>query len=134
MYEPIEHTADVGMRVRAASLEELFCAAARALYSIVFDDLSGIGGGVRRSVEIAGTDPSLLLFDWLNELLYLSAAERVVLDDIEVTLTPGGLEALATAGDAADRQPRLEVKAITYHHLAVRAEEGTWVAEFIVDV
>ena len=42
MYEIFEHTADVGIRARAGSLEELFADAARGLFSVMVENLAAV--------------------------------------------------------------------------------------------
>src|SRR4051794_25814490 len=70
MYEHFEHTADLGLRVRAAELDTLFDEAAQALFSMVVEDLATVQPTQCIDVALQGDDPELLLFDWLRELLY----------------------------------------------------------------
>ncbi len=42
MYEIFEHTADLGIRVRAGSLDELFADAARGLFSVMVANLDAV--------------------------------------------------------------------------------------------
>jgi SHS2 domain-containing protein len=136
MFELIDHTADVGLRIRAADLAGLYRDAAVGLFSLIADPVVAGPGARAVEVEVRGDRPELLLFDWLSELLYLADSERVVLCDFAVSLVPGGLAGRARAvpiEDVADRLQR-EVKAITYHGLRVERTGGEWIAEVIVDV
>ena len=82
-FETFAHDADIGVRGRGATLGEAFANAGRALTAVVTDPAS-----VREvlSVEIAceASDPELLLFDWLNALVFEMATRRVLFARYEV--------------------------------------------------
>jgi SHS2 domain-containing protein len=136
VYELFDHTADLGLRVQAPTLEALLVEAARGLFSIIVEDIPHDGPAQRRTFEILADRPDWLLFDWLNALLYTFDTEHLLFDDFEVRLVPGGLEAEARAHRFdPTRHPRLhEVKAITYHGLAVEQTSEGFRAELIVDI
>ncbi len=136
VYEFFEHTADLGLRVRAADLEGLFTEAARGLFSMIVENLDEVAA--TRSVRffIEGDDPALLLLDWLNELLATFDTRHLLLSEFEVRLSGQGVEATARGEPLDEGRHRLdhEVKAITYHGLEVRRIDGGWEAEVIVDI
>jgi SHS2 domain-containing protein len=136
MYEVFEHTADVGLRVRAGDLPSLMQDAAQGLFSLIVANLDDVGRTVRRDVAVSGDAWDYVLFDWLSELLYYFDVERLVFGEFEVRLVPGGIEAVAL-GEPVDPARHLlehEVKAITYHGLKVEESAGGWLAEFVVDI
>ncbi len=136
MYETFEHTADLGLRVRAPDLDTLFAEAARALFSVLVENPDAVADTLTVEFEIVGDDRELLLFDWLKELLYRFDAERLLFHRFEVHVRPDGL--LATVrGELLDRSRHElghEVKAITYHGLRVEQSAEGWLAEVIVDI
>ena len=136
MYEVFEHTADLGLRVRAASFEALLAEAARGLFSLIVTNLDDVQPVLSIEYQIEGSDPHYLLFDWLNELLFAYETTHVVLVAFEVRLTAGGLAATARGEpiDTARHQLEHEVKAITYHELKVEQQADGWLAEVIVDI
>jgi SHS2 domain-containing protein len=136
MYEVFEHTADLGLRIRAATQEDLFRDAARALYSVVIANLDDVATVQSRDVRIDGSDPELLLFDWLSELLYLFDVDHLVLVDYLLKFDAGGLSATCRGErfDASRHRSEHEVKAITYHGLKVARTDQGWLAEVIVDI
>jgi SHS2 domain-containing protein len=136
MYETFEHTADLGLRVRAPDLDGLFAEAARALFATVVEDLDTVEPRQRLDVKLEGDDREYLLFDWLRELLYRFDAGHLLLCRFQVKVGPAGLEASGW-GEPLDRSRHAlshEVKAITYHGLRVEQEPGGWLAEVIVDI
>jgi SHS2 domain-containing protein len=135
MYEFFEHTADLGIRVRAADIDGLFAEAARALLAALLENPDAVQPLQRVDVELAGTDREYLLFDWLKALLYRFDAEHLVFGRFEVHVTDAGLSGTAW-GEPFDPERHLaahEVKAITYHGLRVEQANG-WLAEVIVDI
>ena len=136
MYEIFEHTADLGLRVRAADLPTLFADAGRGLFAMVVENPDSIEPGESRDFQIVGSDLTYLLFDWLNELLYLCDTEHLLCSQFEVRLDEHGLTATAR-GEPIDpdrHQLTHEIKAITYHELKVEREGAGWFAEVIVDI
>ncbi|MCS6975399.1 MAG: archease [Gemmatales bacterium] len=136
MFEVFEHTADVGLRIRAADLNTLFAEAGRALFSLIVENLDAVRPATEVTFHLQGQDLEYLLFDWLNELLYCFETQHLVFSQFKVDVTPTGLAAVARGErfDPARHQPDHEVKAITYHGLRVKQEEHGWLAEVIVDI
>jgi SHS2 domain-containing protein len=136
MYEVFDHTADLGLRVRAADLNSLLADAARGLFSVLVANLDQVRPVQEKAYDIAGTEHDYLLFDWLTELLYTFETEKLVLCQFDVRVDADGLHATCR-GEPIDRQRHIldhEVKAITYHELKVSRENGGWMAEVIVDI
>jgi SHS2 domain-containing protein len=136
MYETFEHTADLGLRIRAMDLDTLFVEAALALFSVIVEDLTSVQPRQELKVQISGDDREYLLFDWLRELLYHFDSEHLLLSRFEVRVSEGGLTGTAW-GEPLDRQRHTldhEVKGITYHGLRVEQTDGGWLAEVIVDI
>jgi len=136
MFEIFEHTADIGIRVRAGSLEDLFADAARGLFSVVAANLDAVRPLQEIAFTIAGERHDDLLLDWLDELLFTFNTKRLLFAEFEVQLSPAGLTATARGEpiDRARHELNMEVKAITYHGLKVDRDGDGWLAEVIVDI
>jgi SHS2 domain-containing protein len=136
MYEIFEHTADLGLRVKAPDLETLFADAGRGLTSMITANLEAIRPVREVSLRVADTRLDDLLFDWLSEILYLFESEHLLLSDFTVQLGDEGLQATARGEPLDDDRHQLEheVKAITYHGLKVEQTPDGWLAEVIVDI
>jgi SHS2 domain-containing protein len=136
MYEIFEHTADLGLRVRAASLDELFADAGRALFSVIVANFDAVEPVQELPLEIEGSRLDDLLHDWLAELLYTFDTRRVLLSDFRVRVRDERLEATASGEpfDPERHELDMEVKAITYHGLKVEQDGDGWLAEVIVDL
>jgi SHS2 domain-containing protein len=136
MYETFEHTADLGLRVRAADRDTLFAEAALALFSAVVEDPASVESRRRVEIEVAGDDLAYLLFDWLKALLYHVDADHLLFRRFEVRVRGDRLTAAAWGEpyDPARHAFAHEVKAITYHGLRVEQVGDEWEAEVIVDI
>ncbi len=95
MHEFFEHTADLGLRIRAGDLPELFAEAARALFAVIVADCEQIRPEQPMTFELEADRHDDLLRDWLAELLYTFHAEHLLLGQFEVQLHDTRLTAVA---------------------------------------
>ena len=136
MHEFFDHTADLGLRIRATSLDELFADAGRALTAAIVEDPTTIQPVIHESIAISGSDRIDLMFDWLRELLIRFETRQMIFADFQVKIDEHGLAA-TVRGEPADPKQHLlshEVKAITYHGLIVERDNDGWLAEVIIDI
>lgn len=136
MFETFDHTADIGLRINAATLEELFVDAARGLMSLLVENIDDVQPTLTETIQLAGTEVDYLLFDWLNELLFRFETRGMLFREFNVKLEAGNLEA-TIRGESFDRSRHHlahEVKAITYHGLLVEQTESGWRVELVLDI
>ena len=141
-FRTFDHTADVGLEVRGESLEDLLATAARAVFSVIIE--AGPSAVETEAEVLAEAETGAraewedVFVAWLQELLYRFETERLVPLRFEFAeAAPAGVRARVGFGrfDPERDAARLEVKAVTYHELAVREEpDGAWSARFILDV
>jgi SHS2 domain-containing protein len=136
MYELFEHTADLGLRVQAADLNQLFADAAQALFAAIVTDLTTVRLVERHRFAIEEAELDYLLVDWLSELLYRFATEHRLFAAFAPRVGPHGLTAEARGEplDPSRHELGHEVKGITYHGLMVTRLGDGWRAEVIVDI
>jgi SHS2 domain-containing protein len=136
MYETFDHTADVGLRIRAADLDALFAEAARAMFSVMAGNLDAVGPTEEVSITLAADDIDALLRDWLGELLYAFHVRKLLFSEFTVSIDERGLQGAArgTPMDAARHELDVEIKAVTWHGLKVEPTSDGWLAEVIVDI
>lgn len=135
-YELFDHTADVGIRARAATMEGLLRPAAEGLYAVI-GELAVCGEPKPVSWEFTGEEAAVALRDYLAELLVLFERGRRVAIEHEVEEFSAGRLAVTTQTRAVDEERSAyhrEVKAITYHKLEIVAVEGGFEATIIVDI
>ena len=135
MFETFDHTADIGLRVSAGTLEELFVEAARGLTSLLVENVADVRPTLTETIQLAGTETDYLLFDWLNELLFRFETGQLLCSEFDVRFSEQGLEATIRGETWNRARHRLaQVKAITYHGLNVEQTVSGWQTELILDI
>lgn len=137
-FEIFDHTADAGIRITAPSLPELIRPATDGLYACIGELVArGQAESFLFDRVVPAPDAAILLRDYLQELLLTFETHHckvTVLDVPEFTPTH-----LAVAGRSEPVDPDesiydREVKAVTYHELAIREVPGGVMATVIVDI
>ncbi|MBN2559728.1 MAG: archease [Phycisphaerae bacterium] len=136
VYELFDHTADIGIRARAPTMEGLLRPAAEGLYAVIGELVAG-AEAKQMTWKLAGDDAAVLLRDYLAELLVLFEQDRrVVTEPVvkEFTDTLLLVEADAYSIDRDRSAYHREVKAVTYHALEIVEIPGGYQATVIVDI
>jgi len=135
-YEIIEHTADIGICVKARSLEKLFAMAACAMFDLMVD-ISKVKPGQRAEISLEAETLEELLVTWLNELLFRADVSGMFFSRFEVhSVSEKSLRGSAM-GEPYDKDVhsvKEHVKAATYHQLEISRSDGNWLARVILDV
>ena len=136
--EALDHTADVGIRVVADALPELYRRAALGALWMALGVPSDPGEEVRTLEVTAGDHPDLMR-RWLREVLFLQEVEGFAaggVEPLELTPGPSGIGLVATLrGGPAPLHPVREIKGVTWHGLQVEERRpGEWFAQVIFDV
>lgn len=130
-YEFLEHTADVGLKAYGKGVEEIFEHAALGMFDLM-TDLGRVEARGEMEIRLESPDLESLLVDWLSELLYVHETQNVFLCEFSVQLTGTVLRATARGEEVDPERHPLEVavKAVTYHMIEVKPEEGYAVVIF----
>jgi len=133
-------TADVGFEADGPTLEAVFCAAAEALLSIGVVD----PGAVRRrhptEVRLEAESIEMLLFDFLQELIFLKDTQALLLHPERIQITPAApFPSLVAAMQGEKMNPArhalaVDVKAVTLHRFVLARSAEGWRAQVVVDV
>ncbi len=136
-YERIDHTGDIGIRLQAKTLKELFQNAACAMFAEMAIPLESTGKSHDKKfpIQLKGTNAEELLVRWLSELLYLSDSKQVIFTEFKMeSLSENTLKAFATGRRRRDFTMTTEIKAVTYHDLKIRKENDLYEVQIIFDV
>ena len=135
-YRYIEHPSDVGFEAFGSSLEELFANAALAMYSFM-TDVSAIAATEERTITVGAEDLYSLMFDWLDELLFLFEAELLVMTDFNIAVDTSTFSITGTCRggkfDPDTHEAGIIIKAVTYNMMKVEKNE-LWHAQVVLDV
>jgi SHS2 domain-containing protein len=133
-------TADIAFEATGHDLVELFSDAADATMNVMIDNLDAIEPRETRHIELSSDDIEMLLFDFLQELIYFKDAERLLLRVRDVRIEEKEekyilkAEAAGEPLDAARHHQRADVKAVTLHDFSVEKENGGWKARVLLDI
>jgi SHS2 domain-containing protein len=139
-FEQFDHGADVGVRGFGATPDEAFEGAAAALFALLAEDLSAVRPLVEERIEIEARGLPELLVAFLNELISLSDARRLVFSSFSVSiegLGPARHLSASARGEPFDPERHaftVMPKGATYTALRVEREGDRWVAQCVVDV
>jgi len=135
-FEIFDHTADIGLIVYGENLKALFENAGEAFFRLI-TDMKRVRHRVEKRIDIGGESLDRLMVDWLSELLYLHDVENLLFRGFKVeSVGEGGLKAIVKGEPFQEgvHVIKTEVKAVTYHRIEVRQENGHWRAQIIFDL
>lgn len=127
MYKFLEHTADVKFRIESPTIEELFSSAAEALNETIRGDIK-ILEQEEKSFEIEGKDLEELLYNFLEEFLFLLDAEDFLISkikSIQIDLENKRIKCAVTGDKADNYKFTNDVKAITYNEMFVKKKRAS---------
>lgn len=135
-YRLRDHTADVAIEVWGKDLPELFSEAAVALFSVI-GEIGRVEAKEERRIEAEGQGLEGVLVSWLNELLFIHDVEGMLFSRFGVKEVGDRWLRGWARGEVFDPERHVvltPVKAVTYHGLYVKEEDGLWRAQVILDV
>gem|GEM_PF-161170 len=135
-FELFDHTADLGIRIRASSVAGLLKPASEGLYAAIGELVPGVDPD-SCEVHLTGGTEAQLLRDFLNELLLRFEQRKQIavrIDDPRLDDQELGATIDFRCVDEERSAYHREVKAITYHELAIRSIVGGCEATVIVDI
>jgi SHS2 domain-containing protein len=133
-------TADIAFEATGRDLPELFAAAADATTNVMIDNLEAIEPRETRQIELLNDNIEMLLFDFLQELIFFKDARRLLLRVHEVQVDQRDemyLLRAKVAGEELDdtrHQQRADVKAVTLHGFSVQKQNDGWNAKVLLDI
>ena len=156
-YETLEHTADIGLRIRGKSLEKLFLNAASGLFFLITgaDEIKSEEKLIQQDFYLEAESLEELFLKWMKELLFVFSAHHwiPVRFDFHKGVGAALVAALPKTGQAQGPPLHLqatgygvtydptrhgqhyEVKAVTYHQFKFeKKSDGSFEAEVILDI
>jgi SHS2 domain-containing protein len=134
------YTADVGFEAFAPTPEKLMTVAAEATVSVMVRDPEGIAFRETVHVDIRSESLEMLLFDFLQELVFYKDAHQLLLlaPEVRIEEADEGYRLQCRAcGERLDpeRHELLgDVKAVTLHEFGVERTEQGWRAVVVLDI
>jgi len=144
IYEMMPHTADIKIRVYGITKKELFAHAIQAMFECIKPILLSQCTKNKHitckelpeqhTIEVHALDSEALLVDFLSEALYLSdvhneAYLRANIHELTNTYIRATLYGVKVSGFEV-----VEIKAVTYHDLALKEIDGVWQTDIVFDI
>jgi SHS2 domain-containing protein len=130
-YQEVEHTADWELEVWATDLAGLLEQAAQGMSYLAGMRLQQEPRLVRK-ITLQANDPETLLVKFLSELLYYAEQEQIGFDKFNIVVDGFDLQAELEGAQLASIDK--EIKAVTYHRLAVRQADNKLKVNVVFDV
>jgi len=121
--------------VYGKTLNELFKNVAIATFDTMVKR-SSITPKLKREIKIENKDPEKLLFDFIEELIYIKDAEYLIFKDFTIKIKDNKLKAVLE-GDKINHKKQIlltDVKAITLHKFSLKKLKNSYTATMILDI
>ena len=137
VFKELDHTADLGFTVTGRTRATLFVRAATALFWMVLPEpLQVAPKSHALRLHLEADTGALLLREWLSELLYAHATKHLIFASFRVErITSTSITATATGIPFTKSMMAraTEIKAVTYHGLALERAGSLWHASVVLD-
>lgn len=133
-------TADIAFEAWGNNLEKTFLAAADATMNVMIEELDSIQPIETRKIRLENEALDMLLFDFLQELIYWKDSEKLMLRIKEIGIREENkhhfleADALGEKLDPERHHQRVDVKAVTLHRFRLEKTEEGWKASVILDI
>ncbi|MDO8564234.1 MAG: archease [Nanoarchaeota archaeon] len=131
-FEFLDHTADIKVKVNGKTLNEIFENSVKAISQYVSGN-QRIASKKGKVIEVKGTDNESLLYNFIDEILYLIDAESFIPVKATVTMRGNNLKA-ELYGDSTKSYNLDHIKAATYAEMIIKKVNNNWEAIFVLDV
>jgi SHS2 domain-containing protein len=137
-YRYLEHTADAKFQAFGSTLEEAFENAALAMFNLMVKT-EKVKPIIERKINIEANDKESLLYNFLEELLFILDSSGLVLNsfkNMKIRKINNHYE-LSTLfyGDKIESYEIFgEVKAITYNDMSISKEKDKFIIQAVVDL
>lgn len=126
----LEHKADAKFQAFGKSLEECFSNAALAMTSVMID-YKKVKAKVKKKIKVKGTDLKNLLYNFLEELLFLVDTKNFILSKVmKIKIKGLNLEASLIGDNISNYEVHNHIKAVTYNQMEIKKN----MVQVIVDI
>jgi protein archease len=135
-WEHFEVEADVGVHAWGPTLEACFRQCALGVFALIVP-IEAVAPVETREVGAQAETVEALLVSWINELLYLHEVEGFAVHDVAEPSIEGSRAHATLTGEPLDlaRHPLgIQVKAATFHQLALDRRVGRVDARLVLDI
>jgi SHS2 domain-containing protein len=137
-YEYINHTADLKVRAYGKTLEEAFANAAIGGFDFL-TDTSKVKKKAKKKISIKSKRIEALLYDFLEELLFLLDTESFIISDfkdmnIKQAKDNFELTCVVLGDNYKKYEIKGDIKAVTYSEMRIHKEKTGFVIDVVLDI
>ena len=136
-YKFIDHTADVMFEAYGENLNKVFENAALATFEVQCN-LKKVERKVKKKIKLKNEDMEKLLFDFLEELIYLKDAKYLLFNKFKVKIDKEkGTLTAEIKGEKIDpkkHELKTDVKAVTLHKFELKKVKEGYKVRVILDI
>ena len=128
-YKVLDHATDALIEVTASSLIEAFEVAGYSVVDTILDN-SKIEEKEERNIVVMGKDLNYLLYNWLEEIVFLLITEGFAIKKLNITLERNEKYTISAQifGEDIDIKKhgfKVEIKSPTFHEMDIQQGEET---------
>jgi len=132
-YEYLEHTADIKFQAFGKTMKEAFSNSAYAMMNVIFEEK--VREKIIKKIKIKGIDEKSLLYNFLEEILFLLNTEFFLLSRIKkIEIKNKELTAELTGDDSRGYKLGLDIKAVTYNDMFIKKEKDKFTIQVVIDI
>ena len=136
-YKILDHATDAFIEVTASSLIEAFEIAGYSVIDTILDN-SKIEKKKERNIVVNGKDLNYLLYNWLEEIIYLIITEGFAIKKLKITLEKNEEYTISSRifGENIDIKKhgfKVEIKSPTFHEMEIKQEKQVTM-KFLMDL
>ena len=131
--------ADVAFEATGKNTVELFTDAGIAVLATMVLEVASVGTTVVREVNIEAESLEMLLFKFLDEIIFLKDAENLLFSSMKIRISTDKKYSLSGQLEGEKLDPNkhellVDVKAVTFHRFEVKFDQKQWLARVVLDV
>ncbi len=138
-YRLINHTADIGIEIKAKNEQELFFEGIRALFFLLTDreierfqyDKNDL---IKKRVKIRFELFDELFIDFINRILYIVDTFNILPVDLNMKMKRGVLQASVFFVEHSWVSIKREIKAATFHNFKIEKDKESLKTRIIFDI
>jgi SHS2 domain-containing protein len=136
-YKVLDHATDAFIEVTASSLIEAFEVAGYSVIETILDN-SKIEEKEEHNTLVKGKDLNYLLYNWLEEIIYLVITEGFAIKKLKITLEKNEEYTISARifGESIDIKKhgfKVEIKSPTFHEMEIKQEKQVTM-KFLMDL
>ncbi|MEW6088725.1 MAG: archease [bacterium] len=138
-FEFFDHESDIGIKVEADTIENLFAGSAEALFDLIGRKIER-GKNFRFEIDLSADSMEELLVGWLNELIFRFEKDEFYCKEFNIKISEKDKKYFIRALVRGEKinwgsdEIHHEVKSATYHQLKIIEKSGKFTVKIVFDL